>query len=61
MIQNSTNEGYRKAIIEKNSTKDGTQSRGFTSKEEEQLWKKDRIKKDNHNISESGLIPLNMF
>nr|XP_022338041.1 uncharacterized protein LOC111133713 [Crassostrea virginica] len=49
---NGTNEGYRKAIIEKNSTKDGTQSRGFTSKEEEQLWKKDRIKKDNHNIIE---------
>lgn len=37
--------------MEKSSATDNPQPRPFISKEEEQLWKKDRIKKDNHNIS----------
>lgn len=48
---NSGNDGYRKAV-EKSSATDNPQPRPFISKEEEHLWKKDRIKKDNHNIIE---------
>lgn len=48
---NNSNEGYLK-VMEKSSTTDNPQPRPFISKEEEQLWKKDRIKKDNHNIIE---------
>uniref|UniRef100_K1Q051 Transcription factor E3 n=1 Tax=Magallana gigas TaxID=29159 RepID=K1Q051_MAGGI len=50
-VRNNSNEEYLK-VMEKSSTTDNPQPRPFISKEEEQLWKKDRIKKDNHNIIE---------
>jgi hypothetical protein len=39
-------------------TAESTNPKEFASKTKEQIWKKDRIKKDNHNISKAFIYKM---